>query len=345
MDLETRINSFVELGKFLSDYLNGKAQHKLHDKLDQTVSSAIHHNGWFTVENIKFALKNWADVLTQDKLEHWLDSYQLNTPTQPKTIAVIMAGNIPLVGFHDFLCVLLSGNNILVKQSSNDQTLLPVLSDFLIVNNDNWSSKIEFTKEKLEYFDAVIATGSNNTARYFEYYFSNKPNIIRKNRNSVALISRDDTKEDLKKMGEDIFRYYGLGCRNVSKIYIPHDFKIDKFYEAIFSWQNLLDNHKYANNYDYNKAVYLMSEFSIFDNGFLLLKEDTNFSSPIGTLFFERYNQLQQVKDLLNEHQEKLQCIVSNQLEENHIAYGQTQKPSLRDYADNVDTLNFLKQL
>ena len=254
-----------------------------------------------------------------------------------------MAGNIPLVGFHDFISVLISGHNVLVKQSSNDQRLLPIIASYFYSLDSEYKNKITFTEGKLQDFDAVIATGSNNTARYFEYYFANKPSIIRKNRNSVAILDGNEEKEQLQALGEDIFRYFGLGCRNVSKLYVPRNYDFDLLYKAINSWEKLLDHSKYANNYDYNKAVYLMSEFKFLDNGFLLLKEDNNFGSPIATLFYEVYSSRENLDKLLEENSENLQCVVSG--DGGTIKFGQTQKPQLWDFADNVDTLAFLQKL
>ncbi len=256
-----------------------------------------------------------------------------------------MAGNIPLVGFHDFISVIISGHNVVVKQSSNDKLLLPILADYLIALDSEYKDKITFTTGRLESFDAVIATGSNNTSRYFEYYFANKPSIIRKNRNSVAILTGKETEEQLKALGEDIFRYFGLGCRNVSKLYVPENYDFDSFYKAMYSWNELMNHAKYANNYDYNKAVYLMSEFKMLDNGFLVLKEDESFGSPIATIFWESYSDLDSLKTTLQNNKENLQCIVADGLLDTEVKFGETQHPQLWDYADNVDILSFLTDL
>lgn len=347
MTLEARKEVFIKLGDFLRDFIRDSPSvenKNFHQKLQEKVNISVHYNGWFTKENIHFSLAQWASALNEENLNHWLSNYNFQEK-KPKTVAVIMAGNIPLVGFHDFLSVLISGNKILIKQSSDDNQLLPVLAEFLLEANPAIKEYIYFTKDRLENFDAVIATGSNNTSRYFEYYFSSQPHIIRKNRNSVAVLTGEETKEELQPIAEDIFRYYGLGCRNVSKIYIPEDYKIEQLYQAIYDWHPILDSNKYSNNYDYNKAVYLMSEFKIFDNGFLILKEDKSFSSPIASLFYEKYTNLEILQQKLKAEEEKIQCIVSNNLADNHIAFGKTQQPRLSDYADNVDTLDFLLKL
>jgi hypothetical protein len=234
---------------------------------------------------------------------------------------------------------------VLIKQSSNDQKLLPILANYLMAIEPGYKELIEFTEGRFTNFDAVIATGSNNTARYFEYYFAKRPSIIRKNRNSIAVLTGNETPEELQALGADVFRYFGLGCRNVSKLYVPEGYDFDLFFKAMFPWAELMNNAKFANNYDYNKAVYLMSEFKLLDNGFLILKEDKSFGSPIGTLFFETYADKNSLKITLEENKDNLQCIVAKGLLDEEIAFGQTQHPQLWDYADNIDTLKFLQQL
>jgi hypothetical protein len=263
----------------------------------------------------------------------------------PKKVAIIMAGNIPLVGFHDFLSVLISGHQVIVKQSSNDKHLLPFLTKYLEHIEPEFKGNIEFTEEKLHDFDAVIATGSDNTARYFEYYFKDKPSIIRKNRNSVAVLTGSETETDLKHLSEDIFRYYGLGCRNVSKLFVPKDYNFDAFFKGVYDWHPIINEAKYANNYDYNKAVYLMSEFDMLENGFLMIKEDASYASPIATVFYEYYNDLEALKLKLKTEQKNIQCVVSKGVLNDEIGFGQTQKPELWDYADAIDTIAFLLKI
>ena len=346
---KNKISSFVELGKFLAQFSldnsqrNHEVQHndRFFDSFETLLAFSQSHNGWFTQEQVYFASNSWAEALTDENLSKWLSNYDFST-IQPKTIGLILAGNIPLVGFHDFLSVLISGHNVLVKTSSNDQHLIKFLANYLIAVDESLEERIKFTDGKLENFDAVIATGSNNTARYFEYYFKNKPSIIRKNRNSVAILNGNETQEDLVNLGEDIFRYFGLGCRNVSKLFVPKGYNFDTFFKAIFEYQDVIHYEKYSNNYDYNKAVFLMSNFKLLDNGFLTLKEDQSYSSPISSVFYENYESLSELKERLENDKDQIQCIVSNGLTENSITFGQTQKPQLWDYADNVDTLEFL---
>ncbi|MDF0705617.1 MAG: acyl-CoA reductase [Bacteroidota bacterium] len=341
------IDAFVKLGKYLTDFCEKCYSNdaEADSNLKDVIARAGHHNGWFTEENVLFSLKQWGDLLTEKKLNDWLSQYSFTKEKEPKTIAIVMAGNIPLVGFHDFICVLLSGNKVLAKLSSNDKLLLPFIAKYLIEQEPSLEAKIEFTDAKLENYDAVIATGSNNTSRYFEYYFGKKPNIIRKNRNSVAVLTGNETHDELKALGEDIFRYYGLGCRNVSKIYVPKDYDFDGLFNALFHYKDIIHQHKYANNYDYNKAVYLMSEFKILDNGFLILKEDEALTSPISALFYSHYENESNLRKKLDEMEEQIQCVVSSSTLEGDINFGDTQKPSLSDYADGIDTMQFLLQL
>jgi len=342
-------NCFIELGKFLNQFsLNNSTPNPsvinnnlFYDDFLNLIELSQSHNGWFTPEQVHFALHSWAEALTEENLNLWLSKYDFNN-VQPKNVALVLAGNIPLVGFHDFLAVLISGHKVVVKTSSNDQKLVPFLSKYLISINPKLDNFITFTDGKLENFDAVIATGSNNTARYFEFYFKNKPSIIRKNRNSVAVLTGNETQEDLSNLGEDIFRYFGLGCRNVSKLFVPKDYNFDAFFQAIYQQKDVIYYEKYANNYDYNKAVFLMSNFKLLDNEFLTIKEDSSYSSPISSVFYEYYEDINEIKNRLQADAEQIQCIVSNGIIENSISFGQSQKPNLWDYADNVDTLKFL---
>jgi hypothetical protein len=349
---KTKINSFVALGYFLSQFSldsNHRKQEVFNndaffDSFEALLELSQSHNGWFTKEQVYFAVNSWAEALTETNLNEWLSHYDFSK-AKPKTVGLILAGNIPLVGFHDFLSVLISGHKVLVKTSSNDQHLIKFFANYLISVDKDLEERITFTDGKLENFDAVIATGSNNTARYFDYYFKNKPSIIRKNRNSVAILTGNETQEDLVNLGEDIFRYFGLGCRNVSKIFVPKGYNFDSFFKAIFEYQDVIHYEKYANNYDYNKAVFLMSNFKLLDNGFLTLKEDSSYSSPISSVFYEFYEGLEILKNRLKNEGDQIQCIVSDHLIDNSIAFGQTQKPKLWDYADNVDTLKFLNSI
>ncbi|WP_264523445.1 acyl-CoA reductase [Flavobacterium sp. N502536] len=345
--------SFIALGRFLSQFSEAEntrnesvlGNELFFDAFIKLIDLSQSHNGWYTPEQVHFAINSWAEALTEENLEKWLSPYTAafeKAGKTEKTVALILAGNIPLVGFHDFLSVLITGNKALIKTSSNDQHLLPFLAKYLIFVDESLKDKITFVEGKLENFDAVIATGSNNTARYFEYYFKDKPSIIRKNRNSVAVLNGKETHEELEALGEDIFRYFGLGCRNVSKLFVPKGYSFDAFFQAIFKYQDVIHYEKYANNYDYNKAVFLMSNFKLLDNGFLTLKEDPSYASPISSVFYEFYENIEELQARLEADSEQIQCIVSHDLIQNSITFGQTQKPRLWDYADNIDTITFL---
>lgn len=352
MDLQQRINAFAKLGQFIRQFSTKgiqknpevEANDLFFDGFKHQIKLAKEHNGWFTEANVLFSLESWANALTEAKLNQWVKPYNFKD-LEPKTVGIIMAGNIPLVGFHDFLSVLISGHQVLVKQSSNDKHLLPFLAKYLEIVEPGFKGKIAFTEDKLENFDAVIATGSDNTARYFEYYFKNKPSIIRKNRNSIAILTGKESPEQLEALSDDIFRYYGLGCRNVSKLFVPKDYNFDAFFNAVYKWHPIIHENKYANNYDYNKAVYLMSEFDMLENGFLMIKEDENYASPIATVFYEFYNSEDEIKQKIKTDSEKIQCVVANGFTANEVAFGHTQKPELWDYADDVDTVDFLLKI
>ena len=340
---------FIELGKFLGQFSfenSLKSEQVLcndlffNDFLD-LIKLSQSHNGWYTPENVYYAVSSWSQALTDDNLNLWLSKYSFDD-IKTKSIGIILAGNIPLVGFHDFLSVLIAGHKVLIKTSTNDQKLLPFLVKYLISINENFKNHITFVDGKLENYDAIIATGSNNTARYFEYYFKDKPSIIRKSRNSVAVLNGSESKEQMIALGEDIFRYFGLGCRNVSKLFIPRNYNFDQFFNGMFPYQDVIKYEKYANNYDYNKAVFLMSNFALLDNEFLTIKEDTSYASPIASVFYEYYDDFEVLKSKLNTEKDQIQCIVSNDLIANSIGFGQTQKPNLWDYADDVDTISFL---
>lgn len=345
-------SALVTLGRFLAQFSTANAtfddnlpqNDRFFDAFHQVLQAASHANGWFTPEQLAFACKNWSEALTLENLDRWLEPYRLPV-SEPKTVALVLAGNIPLVGFHDFIAVWLSGHKALVRRSSNDAALLPFLTDYLSALSPDYQPNHSFTEAPLKGFDAVIATGSNNTSRYFEYYFRDKPSIIRRNRNSVAVLSGNETPEQLLALGRDIFTYFGLGCRNVSKLYVPENYDFEPFFGAMYAFRDIIDLKKYENNYDYNKAVFLMSKFKLRDNGFLILKEDASYASPIASLFYETYAHPDQVWRRIQADEHLLQCVVSAMPIPGSIPFGTTQEPELWDYADNVDTMKFLSEL
>ncbi|MEC9134678.1 MAG: acyl-CoA reductase [Bacteroidota bacterium] len=337
-ELKNRIKALENLGNYFSNISDKDSQY---DALFDAIERANLQNGWFQREACVEAIQSWGATLQSKNISQWINQYQINENNSPKTIAVIMAGNIPLVGLHDLISIWISGNRALVKCATKDSVLIP----FIVEINPLFQSLTSFTDGKLEGFDAVIATGSNNAARYFDYYFSKYPHIIRKNRNGVAVLDGSETQEDMKNLGRDILQYYGLGCRNVSKLYLSKGFDLDLIFKGLYPYANIIKMNKYANNYDYYKAVYLISQFDFKENGFFILRENQAISSPIGTGNYEFYEGLDLLKKHLLDQQENIQCIISNADIEGAIPFGQAQNPNLWDYADGVDTLEFLNRL
>lgn len=314
------------------------------EELNQLITSAQHYNAWFTPQSTAMAVSAIAKMLNENDLQRWLDEKQ-DLAQKSFSIGLILAGNIPMVGFHDILCVLASGNKALIKLSSQDNLLIPYILKKLKEIEPAFADQYEFI-ERLKDFDAVIATGSNNTSRYFDYYFSKVPHIIRKNRNSIAVLNGKESRDELHALGNDIFDYFGLGCRNVSKVFVPKGYKFDTFFESIEDFKSIADHHKYNNNYDYNKSILLVNMNKHLDNGFLLVKEDERFASPLAVLYYEEYENIEEINKKLIEQADQIQCIVSNEiLSIDTFAFGQSQCPALWDYADGVDTMGFLAGL
>jgi len=309
---------------------------------DLLLQNSSNYNAWFTLAEVERAVSALRNMLNNTDLQKWFADIQINP--QPKKIGLILAGNIPLVGFHDVISVLATGNIALIKLSSSDDKLMPALLAELVKIEPLLANQIQYV-ERLKDFDAIIATGSNNTSRYFDYYFGKVPNIIRRNRNSVAVLTGLETKEEITALGHDIFDYFGLGCRNVSKIFIPENYDIKEFFEPLEGFQPIINHFKYNNNYDYNKSIYLVNMVPHYDNGFILLKEDQGLSSPLAVLYYERYQQLDEVKAQLAAQQEQIQCVVSNAEALDVLGFGQSQQPRLWDYADNINTIQFLNKL
>ncbi|MDD1524180.1 acyl-CoA reductase [Riemerella anatipestifer] len=343
MNISIKISGLAQLGLFINQFLEktGEIYSEEEALFSAKLSRAEIENPWFTQDSLRFALKQWADLLTEENLNNWVNSYP--ETKGGKKVGLILAGNIPLVGFHDVITVVLSGHKPVIKMSSKDKQILP----FLLEKWALLSEGIEYQLvEKLENYDAVIATGSNNTARYLEYYFKNKPNIIRKNRTSVAVLSGKETDKELQLLAEDIFRYFGLGCRNVTRLFIPQDFKLERLFENFVGFQDIINHNKYANNYDYNRAVYLLNQENFWDNNFVMLKEDTQLFSPLSVINFSRYDTIAEVETFLNENHENIQCIVSHlRLNRGEVGFGEAQTPSLNTYADDVDTMAFLRTI
>jgi hypothetical protein len=332
------INVFTELGLQLNNP---------NEQLLAIINDERQYNAWFTPESVLKAVTAIGKMLNTEDLATWLSHYNLDQNQPGKRVGLILAGNIPLVGFHDVLCVLITGNYALIKTSSQDNRLIKHALQILVDIDGSFKDQFSLV-ERLENFDAVIATGSNNTSRYFEYYFGKVPNIIRKNRSSVAVLTGSETTEQLFELGHDIFDYYGLGCRNVSKLLVPKGYDFNFFFESIEAYQPIINHHKYNNNYDYNKSIYLVNRDAHFDNGFLLLKEDERLVSPLAVLFYAFYDEIASVQDQLEQEGDKIQCIVSAiplKVKSQVVDFGQSQQPALWDYADGVDTMEFLTKV
>ena len=329
MNIERRIAAFAALGDFV---LENPVS------LQEIVNKTYVYNTWFTIENTNQALQNIAiEFLNKEKLEKWLSAYELSDTPEEKTIAMVAAGNIPMVAFHDILCVLISGNKLQLKLSEKDKFLLPFMLDKLVEIEPEFKDKISI-QFKLENFDAIIATGSNNTAKHFEYYFSKYKNIIRRNRNSIGILTGNETVEDIEQLGHDIFDYFGLGCRNVSKIFVPKDFDLYSLKTGLSKHIGVNQHNQYMNNLDYQRTLYLMNQTPLIDIDFINIVENKSLHSPISCLHAERYQTIDEVNNFIIEQKDNIQCIVGK----GYLEFGKSQQPGLSDYADNVDTMEFI---
>ena len=334
MNLSARIKAFVKLGKFL--------KFEIYDKYEDQIKQAEILNPWFTKENIVQALTTYSEQLQENMLLSWLSPYKIKEVKESKTVLVIMAGNIPLVGFSDFLAVLVLGHKIIVKLSSNDNILLKLLVNKLIFIDRYFKDNIKFIDNvKNKKFDAVIATGSDNSSEYFEYYFKASKKIIRKNRRSLAILDGTESDLQLNGLAKDVFSYFGLGCRNVSKLFLPKKYDLNKLFKVFYPFNKIIEHKKYLNNYEYNKAIFLMGGNKLIENGFLLMKEDNSLFSPVAMLYYEYYEDINFVSKFIEENTNYIQCVISK----NNVLFGNSQQPNLWDYADGVDTIQFLKNL
>lgn len=341
MTLKQRIKGFAELGLFINRHFSGK-QHpseiQLHQGLNTVIETAHQYNNWFIPKFVNDAIFNIGSFLKEDELIKFSTSLK---ETNPKTIAVICAGNIPMVCFHDLLCVLISGNKCLIKLSGDDNVLIPFFLKLLTHYEPLFEEQILFAEGKLSSFDAVIATGSDNTASHLHYYFSKYPNIIRKSRTSVAVLTGQENKEELKRLGTDIFQYFGLGCRNVSKLLVPQGYSFNAFFEAIVDFGYVINNKKYGNNYDYHRAIYLLESIKFLDNNFLMIRESPDLHSPVGAVYYQYYNTDGEIKAYLEANKDHIQCILGK----GYIPFGYSQRPVITDFADGINTLDFLVTL
>jgi hypothetical protein len=341
MTIQQRIEAFIELKNIISSNILVPTP-----LFEDVMKRAEAQNPWFTKQNILLAFESICDMLEPHNLYAWIEKYTFQK-NNTKTVALILAGNIPVVGFHDVLCVLMSGHRLRVKLSSKDTVLMTYILQTLQAIEPEFTNKIYLEPHIVKDFDAIIATGSTNSSRYFEYYFTKYPHIIRKSRNSIAVITESDTIEQYTAIGNDIFNYFGLGCRNVSKLYVPHNFKVEMFFEAIEQFNYVATHTKYMNNYEYNKSIYLVGNQSHYDNGFVLLKEDNAISSPLAVVYFEKYMNFAHVQKYVETIQDTIQCIVStrNDFYKKNVLPGCSQRPAVWEYADDIDTMEFLLQI
>ena len=337
-DLKARIEAFIRLGEKIST-LEEESRFSLFRKMEN-------QNAWFVARSAEATLEGLAFMLSRENLDKWLANYSIQEPNQPRKIGILMAGNIPAVGFHDLMCVVISGHKACVKLSSSDAVLMDWLIQQLFLIESRFKDLVQ-VEEMLKAKDAYIATGSDNSARYFNYYFGKYPHIIRSNRTSIAILTGMESDHDLENLGKDIFQYFGLGCRNVSKIYVKSESSLQHLLRVLERNQWVNSHHKYLNNYDYNKSIYLVNGEPHLDNGLLILKESKELVSPIGVLYYEYYEDILVLTERLNDVVQKIQCVVSSRPVEGFkiIPFGQAQLPCPWDYADNLDTLQFLLNL
>ena len=331
------IEAFDHLGDQLRSHVNAIAT----PSLNEAVEAARIQNAWFTTSNVHSAFRNWGDVLRSQTITRWLSNYR-TAEWGNQTVGLVLAGNLPMVGFHDLVCVLFSGHQAVIKLSSKDKVLIPTMIDILQSKFPEIKERVRFVSDRLGSVDKVIATGSNNSGRYFSYYFKDLPHMIRKNRNSVAVLTGDESDEQLAGLADDICLYFGLGCRSVSKIWVPKDYDFDILFGALYKHKDIIHHNGYANNYDYNKAIFLMNQEPLLDNGFLILKEDDRISSPIACLYYSYYENRLEVEQTIAANREDIQCVVSSSDDNNHVFFGKAQYPQLDDYADNIDTMELL---
>lgn len=336
-----KFHSLIEAFDHLGDQLRNHVSSKANRSLIEAVEAARIQNAWFTTLNVHSAFRNWGDILHRQTISKWLSNYP-TTEWGNQTVGLVLAGNLPLVGFHDVVCVLFSGHKAVIKLSSKDKVLIPTMVDILQSKFPEIKERVRFVNDQLGSVDKVIATGSNNSSRYFSYYFKDLPHIIRKNRNSVAVLTGDESDEQLAGLADDICLYFGLGCRSVSKIWVPKDYDFDILFGALYKHKDIIHHNGYANNYDYNKAIFLMNQEPLLDNGFLILKEDDRISSPIACLYYSYYDDRLEVEQTIAANREDIQCVVSSSDENTHVFFGKAQYPQLDDYADNIDTMDLL---
>lgn len=342
LSLSERIDAFQIVGEELRQLLKAvQEDQNFSTPLHPLVADQVHNNPWFTQEQVLRALGEWSCLLEKEALQQWTAS--LPSSVGGKRVALIPAGNIPLVGFHDVLSVLICGHSLLLRPSSDDPSLIPFLLMMLQQIQPAFQERIRIADGRLNDFDAIIATGSNNSARYFHYYFGKYPHIIRKNRTSVALLEGSETEEELRGLADDIMAYFGLGCRSVTKLYLPKGFDLDRIFKPLYAYRHYLDCKPYADNYDYHRSLWMMNKINFMENGFMLLREEDSLHSAVAALHYAYYDDLELVQKELLQREEELQMVVSKKpFFPRQATFGGGQQPALDDYADGVDTLAFL---
>lgn len=302
---------------------------------------AYRENPWFIPEFIEHAVQSIAiHFLNPSFLQEWAVTYDIPSELpSPKTVGLVMAGNIPLVGFHDFLCVFISGHSVVIKTSSKDEVLIKHLVKKLYEWEITIQNSVSFA-ERLNGCDAYIATGSNNSSRYFDYYFGKYPNIIRRNRTSVSVLDNTETTEELDALAKDIQLYFGLGCRNITKLFVPAEYDFIPLLAALKKYAYFIDFHKYKHNFDYHLALLIMGNKYYMTNDAVILTENLSPFSPVSQVHYEFYSDKQTVTEALTNH-EDIQCVVGH----GFVPFGKAQSPLLTDYADGVDTMAFLAGL
>ena len=338
LDLEVRRAAFLGLGSHLRARLDEEGTPSLMPILE---NEAL-YNSWFTPRFVLNALRAWADLLSPEKLDAWLGHYDLKA-LEPKTVAVVAAGNLPLVGLHDALCVLASGHKLLLRPSQDDARLLPWILKILCELEPQFNDFVRIADGRMAGFDAVIATGSNNSGRYFEHYFGRYPHIIRGNRTSVAILDGSESPEELAGLADDAFLYFGMGCRSVSQLWLPKGFDLNRCFEAFYPYHFLANHHSYANNYEYQRSILLMNNRAFLENGFLVMLEEDRLFSPVACLHYRFYDSEESLRSRLTAEAENLQVVVGRApWFERHCGFGEAQKPAWNDYADGVDVMRFL---
>ena len=340
--------SLIQFGKFIRSFLDSDSWPGFQSGVDQrefdnfksSTEKAESNNAWFSRKMIRLSMESWAKNLSEDNIDKLMSKYDVPSSIN-KNVLIICAGNLPLVGFHDIVCCILLNINTQVKLSKNDNVLIPAILKILYLFDSELQDRIKICNEKPDNYNYVIATGSNNSNRYFEYYFGKFPHIFRRNRTSIAVVHSEISDDQLKSLSHDMLQYYGLGCRSVTKLYLPEKFSLDRIYNSVFNYKDLINHNKYMNNYDYNRSIFLMGKKLFFDNGFLILKEDKSLFSPISVVNFEYYSSMETLEKELNVLSNEIQCMVG----EGGITFGTAQKPELWDYADGVDTIDFLTKI